>query len=153
VDYDLAFTIANASVLPAWLLLFIVPHHRVTHLVVHSVLMPGLLGVAYVSFIGVGMATGGEGDFSSLHGVMALFDHEPAVVGAWIHYLVFDLFVGAWIVRDGKRRGVHRAWVSVCLFFTFMLGPSGLLGYLAGRAFAGGDRVTLDEATAGAVDR
>jgi len=153
VDYELAFTIANASVLPAWLLLFVAPHHRVTHLVVHSVLMPGLLGVAYVAFIGAGMTAGGEGGFSSLGGVMALFDQEPVVLGGWIHYLVFDLFVGAWIVRDGRRRGVHRAWVSVCLLFTLMLGPSGLLGYLAGRALAGGDRLALDETAAAGVDR
>lgn len=152
MDYDLAFTIANASVLPAWLLLFIVPHHRVTHLVVHSVLMPGLLGVAYVAFIGVGMTTGGDGDFSSLGGVMAMFDSEPVVLGGWIHYLVFDLFVGAWVVRDGKRRGVHRGWVSVCLLGTFMFGPSGLLAYLAGRSLASGDRVALDEQPAAAVD-
>ena len=152
MDYELAFSIANASVLPGWLLLFVIPHHRFTQIVVHSVLMPALLGLAYVAFIGIGMTSSGGGDFSSLAGVMELFEHEPAVLGGWIHYLVFDLFVGAWIVRDGKRRGVHRVWVSVCLFFTLMLGPSGLLAYLAGRALAKGDRVSLDETTAVAVE-
>ena len=58
----------------------------------------------------------------------------------WVHYLVFDLFVGAWIVRDARRRGIHHGLVLPCLFFTLMLGPIGLLLY-AGLRFAR-DRAT-----------
>ena len=48
----------------------------------------------------------------------------------WIHYLVFDLFVGAWIVRDAARRGVAHLAVVPCLLLTLMVGPAGLLLYL-----------------------
>ena len=52
----------------------------------------------------------------------------------WVHYLAFDLWVGAWAVEDAGKRGVpHWAMVPV-LFLTLMAGPIGLLVYLAARA-------------------
>ena len=49
----------------------------------------------------------------------------------WIHYLAFDLFVGAWEVRDAQARGIHHLLVIPCLFLTLMAGPGGLLLYWA----------------------
>jgi len=145
MDLELVYTIVNVSVLPAWLLLFVAPHHRITQIVAHSVVMPALLGATYVAFIAMTFSEG-AGDFSTLAGVMALFDDEVATLAGWTHYLVFDLFVGAWIVRDAKRREVHRAWASLCLFLALMLGPSGLLLYLGIRGLHSGSAMDLTEA-------
>ena len=46
-----------------------------------------------------------------LDGVVALFGVRQAIFVGWVHYLVFDLFVGAWIARDAGRLGrcpLHR---------------------------------------------
>jgi hypothetical protein len=48
--------------------------------------------------------------------------------------LIFDLFVGAWQVRDAARRGVRHVLVVPCLVLTLMLGPLGLIAYLTLRA-------------------
>ena len=72
------------------------------------------------------------------HRVMAIFDQPQTVVAAWLHYLIFDLFVGAWEVRDAARRGVPHLWVAPCLLLTFLFGPLGLLAYLSLRAIRGG---------------
>ena len=51
------------------------------------------------------------------------------LLAGWIHYLCFDLFIGSWEVRDSEQRGISHWLVLPCLFFTFMLGPVGLLLY------------------------
>jgi hypothetical protein len=66
--------------------------------------------------------------------VRALFSNDFLLLAGWIHYLAFDLFIGSWEVRDARRLGIHHLTVVPCLVLTFMLGPVGLLLYLALRA-------------------
>ena len=72
-----------------------------------------------------------EGGFSSLAGVRALFDNPWALLAGWTHYLAFDLFIGGWEVRDAQQRGLPHLFVVPALVLTFLLGPAGLLFYLA----------------------
>ncbi len=143
------FTLANVSVLPFWLLLALAPGWRGTQILVHSVAMPVLLGAAYVWLFATGAFFGPDtpegGGFSSLEGVMALFTSPEAVLTGWLHYLAFDLFVGAWISRDARRRGVTHWLVVPCLVFTLMTGPAGLLLYTILRAVTGKGGWSLDE--------
>jgi hypothetical protein len=75
---------------------------------------------------------------------MTLFTSPSVVLVGWVHYLVFDLFVGAWEVRDAHRRSISHLFVVPCLVMTLMLGPIGLLAYLLLR-FAKTRVVSLDE--------
>ncbi len=136
---DLLFLIANVSVVPFWLLIIFLPGSAVTRWAVHSIAMPVLLGVAYLSIVISGAFNGGpEGaGFSSLEGVMALFTVKEAVLAGWLHYLAFDLFVGAWEARDGSRRAMPHLVLVPCLLLTLLLGPIGLLCYLVMRAVLG----------------
>ena len=63
-------------------------------------------------------------------GGYALFASDAALVAGWLHYLAFDLFIGAWIVRDGTARAVHPLLILPCLPLAFLFGPTGLLLYL-----------------------
>ena len=140
---ELAFDLINASVLPAWLLLWFAPRARITDLVAHSVLYPVLLGLTYVAIVAYTVVAGVGSDdvsFLTLEGVTQIFSHPWGVVVAWAHFLVFDLFVGAWEGRDARRRGLAHWKVAPCQFLTFMAGPLGLLCYLAVRKFAGRER-------------
>ncbi|MCZ7683037.1 MAG: ABA4-like family protein [Sandaracinaceae bacterium] len=134
MDLDLVFLVLNYSVLPAWLLLAFAPRSRVTARVVFSALVPALLGTAYGVLLFTDREGSPEGSFFTLDGVMAIFTSRQTVIAAWVHYLIFDLFVGAWEVRDAARRGVPHLLVVPCLVLTLMLGPLGLLAYLALRA-------------------
>jgi hypothetical protein len=127
---DLLFTICNYAVLPAWLLLAVLPHHRITQTLIHAVWVPLLLGPLYIWALFFGPPPAEGAGFGSLQGVMMLFQSPMAVLGGWIHYLVFDLFIGAWIVRDARRQHINH-WITLpFLFATLMAGPAGLLGYL-----------------------
>lgn len=131
---DLVFAIANNGILVFWALLIVAPHWRGTELAVHSVAVPVALGLVYL-WLFVEVWTGGVpgANYFSLAGVMALFRSPVAVTMGWVHYLVFDLFVGAWEARDAKARGVPHWLLVPCLIVTMMAGPVGLLLYLAVR--------------------
>lgn len=68
------------------------------------------------------------GGFDSLANVQLLFTSEWAALAGWIHYLAFDLFVGAWIARKVMELGMSRLLLIPLLPMTFMFGPMGLLG-------------------------
>ena len=147
---DTLFPILNYAVLPAWLLLALLPHHRFTQLIVHAIWVPLLLGPFYIWALFFGPPPAEGAGFGSLEGVMLLFQSPMAVLGGWIHYLVFDLFIGAWIVRDARRQGINH-WLTVpLLFVTLMAGPAGLMLYLLLR-LAMKHSLSLDEAPVGAA--
>ena len=143
---ELVFTVCNIGVMPAWLLLAFAPGWTYTQRLVHALWIPLLLAIVYAMAFALNPESPEGGGFSSLHGVMQLFTSPFAVLAGWVHYLVFDLFVGAWEVRDARRRDVPHLFVVPCLFFTLMLGPVGLMAYLLLRF--GFTRVTTLEESA-----
>jgi len=134
---DQAFSIVNTGILPFWLLLAVFPFARATRVLVHAAWLPLLLAAIYAAYIIVAMTgpSNEEAGFSSLAAVMAIFANPTGALVGWVHYLVFDLFIGAWQVRDAQRRGIPHFAVIPCLFLTLMLGPVGLALYLLLRGF------------------
>lgn len=128
---ELVFTLCNYSVLPGWLLLWLLPRHPVTEKVVHSGLYAVVLGVAYAILL-FGDQPGPQGaDFFTLGGVSRIFTTPRTIIACWVHYLIFDLFVGAWIGRDCERLGL-KAWMALpSQVLTLLFGPVGLLSWIA----------------------
>jgi len=139
MTYDLLFSLVNLSVMPAWALLILAPKWNGTEKLVHSMFYPLLLGAVYIGgMIMAAMGHGAEGGgFGSIEGVRTLFSSDVGMLIGWTHYLVFDLFVGAWEARDAQRRKVNHWLLIPCLLLTFMLGPVGLMLYLVLRKFLG----------------
>jgi hypothetical protein len=75
-----------------------------------------------------------KGSFSTLAAVAVLFSNRWLLLAGWIHYLAFDLFIGAWQVRDARAQAISHFLVIPCLLLTFLVGPVGLLLYFAIRA-------------------
>ena len=69
------------------------------------------------------------GGFDTLDNVQLLFTSEWAALAGWVHYLAFDLFLGAWISREVITGGMSRLLLLPLLPLTFMFGPAGLLGF------------------------
>lgn len=138
---ELMFKLVNYSVLPFWALLVFLPHLKITDWLVHSVLAPVVLGVLYAwlfataTFAGHGLPEGAN--FSSLDGVAKVFSVKEALVAGWTHYLVFDLFIGAWEARDAQRVAMNHFVLIPCLVLTLLVGPIGLLLYLMIRGLTG----------------
>ena len=70
----------------------------------------------------------------SLQAVMLLTNGEHGTLMTWTLLMGWDLFAGAWMARDARRRQLHHAWVVPCLLVTFVFGVLGLLLYFAIRA-------------------
>lgn len=121
------FSLANTSVLPAWLLLIFFPRWRWTQTAA-AWAVPGLLALSYGVILGSHWGES-RGEFTTLAGVRQLFSSDWALLAGWIHYLAFDLFIGAWLTRDAISRNVSRWLLIPCLPLTFLLGPLGLLLY------------------------
>lgn len=148
LSYETVFSLINLAVLPAWILLAVLPRSVVTQTVVHSGLYPLLLGVFYTVTLVMGFAFGygaEGGSFNSAAGVSQVFSHPHGILIGWSHYLVFDLFVGAWMARDALRRAFPHLALVPSLFFTLMLGPVGLLIYFVLRLALRKGGWSLDE--------
>ena len=122
------FAVMQALVLPCWLLLLAVPRWRWTQRIA-SFAWPLLVAVVYVYLL-AGHKSPPGGGFNSLAQVMVLFSSPYATLAGWIHYLAFDLFIGAWETRDGLRLGISRWVLLPCQVLTFLFGPAGLALYL-----------------------
>jgi hypothetical protein len=127
MNNELVFRICSLAVVPGWILLLTAPKWKWTgRIAMFSI--PLLLGFAY---IGVFIAS-----FEGLHASYMSFAaldyllHTPGgELMAWIHFLAFDLFVGAWMVSDARRLHILHLAVIPCLCLTFLFGPAGLLVY------------------------
>lgn len=122
------FSICSTIVLPGWILLGFAPRWKWTERVAGSALISLLLALVYLYLIIVWFGTA-EGGFGSLTDVARLFQTPQLLLAGWIHYLAFDLFIGAWEVRDARRLGIAHVLVIPCLILTFLFGPVGLLLY------------------------
>lgn len=150
MDWNVLYMLINALVVPAWLLLLLAPKWQTTALVVHSGIYPLIYGVLYticlLASMFFGQAAEGVG-MGSIAAVSALFDHPNGVIVGWSHYLVFDLFVGAWIGRDAQRWELAHIAVAPCILASFLFGPVGLLAYMLLR-LARGHGISLFETPA-----
>jgi hypothetical protein len=126
------FSVVNLIALAGWLSLAVFPRRRWAERVA-TWLIPGVLAALYVAIVAATWGRG-PGGFSSLRAVSQLFENPWMLLAGWIHYLAFDLFVGAWVSRDARAHGIAHGWVLPLLLLTFLFGPAGWLSYLGVRA-------------------
>lgn len=129
MNLELIFSISNSIALVCWILLFVLYQKRWVYRTIFSFVF-STMALVYLFFILKGISGDSEGGFDTLANVKLLFSQDEAVLAGWIHYLVFDLFVGMWICQDGDKRGISRWVLLPCLLLTFLLGPTGLLLYI-----------------------
>jgi hypothetical protein len=129
MNVEQIFSMAGILAMLGWLLLVILPRQPIAQRIA-GIVLPLVLSAVYLVLI-VQHFHGAEGGFGSLADVAALFKKPELLLAGWIHYLAFDLFIGAWEIRDSHRHGIPHLVMIPCLLMTFMLGPIGLLFYFA----------------------
>ncbi len=128
MDANSLFNFGNSFIIIGWLLLIMVPNWKYTQ----SIILNGIIvlfSILYSYLILKDIGSFNPNSFSTLANVKTLFTQDSAVAAGWLHYLAFDLFVGAFIVRKGNSLGISRWLYTLCLPFTFMFGPMGYLLY------------------------
>jgi hypothetical protein len=128
-------TLFNASgklAMAGWVLLVFAPRWRWSQRIA-SVIIPLTLAVVYLVLIVLYVAKS-PGGFSTLAQVAQLFQNPWLLLAGWIHYLAFDLFLGAWQTRQAQHLGISHFLVVPCLLLTFLFGPIGLVVFSAIRS-------------------
>ncbi|QMW23432.1 ABA4-like family protein [Sandaracinobacteroides saxicola] len=133
------FSLANGFAMLGWLALALLTPFRRPLAIQLARWVAAITCGFYATLLIHGLAFGqgapeGAG-FTSLAGVMLLFQTPQAVLAGWAHYLAFDLFVATWEAEDAERSNVPTWALYPCFFLTLMSGPIGLLLYLSIRAF------------------
>jgi hypothetical protein len=129
VNLEFLYAAFNISVIPAWALLLFAPGWSWTNRLVHRVWIPGLLCIGWVCIYALKPEAPPGGGIGSLKEFMVLITSPYSALLVWIQLITWDLFIGAWQVRDARRRGIHHGWVIPGLLCTFLFGPVGLLIY------------------------
>lgn len=127
---DLLFQIANPLALTGWVALVLSPLAPKVAQAVAAVAVPLVLSAGYAGLV-LAFWAGAEGGFGTLAEVQALFTDPHIALAGWVHYLAFDLFVGAWATRRAQAEGISHLFLLPCLALTFLFGPAGFLAFAA----------------------
>jgi len=130
LDWEAWFSHAGLVAMLGWVVLIFAPRRWPAVTLIPAVIAPVILSIGYAVLIFRYFGSA-EGGFDSLANVALLFGKEPLLLAGWVHYLAFDLFVGAWIASESDRAGISRVIQAPILVATFMLGPIGLLLYFS----------------------
>lgn len=132
MDTETLFRFANLLALFGWVALAAAPLARPA-LVRTARIVGTLLALGYLALLLRGSGGLGGVDYTAA-GLAALFARPEALLIGWVHYLAFDLWVGAWEAEEAARANMPHLVVLPCLLLTFLLGPVGLVAFLAARA-------------------
>ena len=130
---DWLFNGANLFVLPFWTLIVLAPNWRVTRWVMDSYLPYLALASLYIYLFCISLDPESVQSFANptLTDLARLFSDQRVMATGWVHFLVFDLFVGRWIYLEGQRTGV---WTRHSLVLCLFAGPMGLLSHIVTEA-------------------
>lgn len=120
------FSLAGAAAMVGWVILILGPRRFGLVNAVPLWIIPASISAVYTVLV-LRWFSSAEGGFDSLASVATLFENEWALLAGWVHFLAFDLFVGAVLAGRMDRVGVGRLVQAPILGATFMLGPMGFL--------------------------
>ena len=108
-------TLFNASgklAMVGWALLVFAPRWRWSQRIASAVI-PLTLAIVYLVLVALCFAKS-AGGFGSLDQVAQLFENRWLLLAGWMHYLAFDLFLGAWQAREAQRLRMSHFLVIPC---------------------------------------
>jgi hypothetical protein len=132
ISPDQWFMYASQLAMLGWLILIFLPRKIKLLSVIPQYVIPFALSLLYAGSALTTYFTS-EGGYDSLMGLRTLFESDQFLLAGWVHYLAFDLFIGAWIARNADRLSISRLLQAPILIMTFMFGPVGLVLFLAMR--------------------
>ena len=139
VNSENIYLIANWGIIPFWFMLIFFPNNGLTTFFVQSIIVPLILGVAYV-YLSYNLYL--ENDifdgfelYKGLDGLYSMFANEYLLLIFWLHFLAISLFAGAWIARDARKYFIPKIITIPSLVLTYFTGPVGLVIYWFFRIF------------------
>lgn len=123
---EIVFSFVGTVAVIGWVLLIFGPRRFVWFNAIPLWIIPAGLSAVYAALI-LSRFSGIGGGFDSLANIAVLMSNDWALLAGWVHFLAFDLFIGAVMAGRMDRVGVGRLVQAPILGATFMLGPLGFL--------------------------
>ncbi len=122
------FAVANPIALIGWLVLIagIILNQPLLRDRIAGLAIPFLLSAVYTVTILVHWWSA-EGGFGSLAEVQTLFTQGWIALAGWVHYLAYDLFIGAYLARRVMEARLPRLTLVPILPLAFLFGPIGFV--------------------------
>ena len=134
---EVLFTLTFLLAAPFWLLMILLPRWRWTQAITATplIVLPPLVIylMVMIPIFPQFWAAVSAPDLDTLRDLLSTAHGAAAV---WAQLIAFDLFIGRWMYRDSRERGISPWLISPLLLLTIFLSPVGLLGYFAVRAVA-----------------
>ena len=126
MSFEQQFSFVSTFAMMGWVILVFLPRRWEWLNRIPAYFIPITLSLIYSVLIARYFFSA-EGGFDTLANVQQLFTYPGAALAGWIHYLAFDLFIGAMIAKQADEIGLSRLIQAPILFLTFMFGPFGYL--------------------------
>ena len=127
------FSLAGQLAMLGWVILIFLPRRIKPLFFIAQYAIPFSLSLLYAG-LALSQYFISDGDYNSLSGVRALFSNDYMLLAGWVHYLAFDLFIGAWIAQQADQLGMSRMIQAPIFLATLMFGPVGLILFFIIRA-------------------
>ena len=123
---DDLFGLAGMAAMAGWTVLVLAPRRWAALNAFPALVIPTGLSALYAALV-LRHFAGAGGGFGSLSEVAELMSDPWVLLAGWVHYLAFDLVVGAWSARRMDAAGVSRLVQAPLLLTIFLFGPAGFL--------------------------
>jgi len=133
MSFETLFSIAGITAMVGWVTLLLSPLIPKWSDRIAGMILPVALSLGYFGLLALPASSSGGG-FGTLADVIELFSFEQAALEGWVHFLAFDLFIGAWVCRTARVEDIPFWIVALCLPVIFLFGPAGFLAFQAVRA-------------------
>ena len=123
---EVLFSHVGTAAMVGWALLILGPRRFAWVNAIALWVIPAALSVVYALIV-LSRFSGIGGGFDSLGAVATLMSDDWALLAGWVHFLAFDLFIGAVMAARMDRAGVGRIVQAPILGAIFLLGPLGFV--------------------------
>lgn len=118
------FSLTGPPTLLGWAILIFAPRRFPWLNALPQLVIPLALSALYAVLVLRFFAETGGG-YGSLASVRQLFTSDWVLLAGWVHYLAFDLAIGAYLAARMDRVGIGRLVQGPILLTTFLFGPVG----------------------------
>ena len=130
----------NLGVIPFWLILIFFPQSYLCRFFGTSIFPFVLLSGVYIFILYKSFLIGYDFDgnfnlYLGLSELSSLFEDSLYLMIFWTHFIVINLFVGGWIVKDAQKFSINKVLLAIPLITTYLIGPFGIFIYWIMRIF------------------
>jgi Domain of unknown function (DUF4281) len=106
------------------------PNSRLNSILLKTHFVPISIGFFHI-FVTIYALTQVKLTVFSFAEAKTIFSNDYFMLASWIHIAAWDLLIGQWLFKDARTRKIRHLITSAFVIVTGIMGPAGILPYLA----------------------